>query len=276
MTRHHTRYLAVLSEKGGVCKTTLAALLAMAAARDGLTVTAVDLDPRATLTKLLGAEPKDRGLSVDAIIGADRGDDLTGWGEQLRVASTWHDSLYVLPAERSLGNREKGADDLAERRLAAALDGMPGELVIIDTPPRPGGVLILSALALPRAGVLYAATLDQDGLDGIAEAWRTVATAERYMHSDLWTVGIALSRANLQLVDGRRCRDELVDAYGAEMVLSPAIAERVIVREARAAGDWVGNYAGGHEVAEQAHQLWETVRHRLDNHPAGRRKEHAS
>lgn len=273
---HHTRYLAVMSEKGGVCKTTIAALLAMAAARDGLTVTAVDLDPRATLTKLLGAAPKERGLSVDAIIGADRGDDLAGWGEQLRVPSSWHESLYVLPAERSLGNRERGADEFAERRLAAALDGMPGELVIVDTPPRPGGVLILSALALPNAGVLYAATLDQDGLDGVAEAWRTVSTAGRYMHSDLWTVGIALARADYRLVDARRCREEFVSSYGRELVLSPALAERVIVREARAADDWVGNYAGGQEVAAQAHDLWEAIRQRLDQHTAGRRKEHAS
>lgn len=272
----HTRYLVVMSEKGGVCKTTLSALLAMAAARAGLIVTVVDLDPRATLTKVLGAVPKERGLSVDAIIGADRSDDVTGWGEQLRVPSTWHENLYVLPAERALGNREKGADDFAERRLAEALDGMPGELVIVDTPPRPGGTLIKSAVRLPRAGVLYATTLDQDGLDGVAEAWRTVSIAEDFNKVGVWTVGIAISRADYRLVDARRCREELVSTYGADLVLSPALADRVIVREARAADDWVGNYAGGQETAAQANDLWEVIRQRLDQHPAGRRKERTS
>src|ERR1700761_2282849 len=106
--------VVVLSAKGGVGKTTTTALLAMAAAQAGLQVTAVDLDPRATLTKVLGAQHKP-GYSVDAILAAE--DDPTGWGAQLRVPSSWHERLQVLPAERNLGNREKGSPDHAERRL---------------------------------------------------------------------------------------------------------------------------------------------------------------
>lgn len=252
--------LALLSEKGGINKTTLAALLAMAAARQGMLVTAVDLDPRATLTKLLGAEPKERGLSVDAIIGAEPGTDLAGWGEQLRVPSSWHDRLLVLPSERNLANRERSPFDHAEYLLAQALEGMPGDLVIVDTPPRAGGVLILSALALPRVNVVYAAALDQDGLDGIAEAWRSVQLAARHTNEGLRTLGIAVSRADVRRVEDRRVRDELHEAYPG-LLFDAMIAERVVVREARAACDWVGYYAP--DIAEQADQLWGEVARRL-------------
>lgn len=253
--------VVVLSGKGGVGKTTTTALLAMAAARAGVEVTAVDLDPRATLTKTLAAEHQP-GYSVDAILATE--DDPSGWGAQLRVRSPWHERLYVLPSERSLGNREKGSPDHAERRLGAALEGMPGDLVIVDTPPRPGGVLLLSALALPRAAVLYSTTLDQDGLDGIAEGWRAVETARRYTNPDLTTLGITATRAELRHLDAQRCRDELWSIYGTNTVLMPMLPERVIVREARAACDWVGHYPpAGAEIAGLVEMLWQHIADRL-------------
>jgi chromosome partitioning protein len=251
--------ITVVSEKGGVAKTTLAALLAMAAAQAGRTVTAADLDPRATLTTLLGANFKP-GYSVDAILAAD---DPKGWAAQLQVPSTWHERLRVLPSERSLGNREKAPADHAEHRLADACRGLDADLLIVDTPPRPGGVLLLSGLALPAASVLYASTLDQDGLEGIAQGWRTVEAAKRFTNPDLTTLGIAISRADYRMVDARRCREELWSIYGADMLLMPMIPERVIVREARAACDWVGNYPAGVEIAELAGMLWTHIEQRL-------------
>jgi chromosome partitioning protein len=250
--------IAVASGKGGVAKTTLTALLAMAAARRGRRVTAVDLDPRATLTKLLGAADKFKpGFSSDAILAAT---DPSGWAAELRVPSTWHENLGVLPAERSLGNREKGSDDYAEHRLAMSLKGLETDLVIVDTPPRPGGLLIQSALHLEDVRVLYAATPDQDGLDGVAEGWETVDKAKTHGNPSLETIGVALSRVNEQLVDVRRCRDELLEIYG-DLVLRPFIPERVMVREARAACEWVGHYED--VVSTAVDMLWQALDKRL-------------
>src|SRR5579863_6344739 len=134
--------IVVYSEKGGVGKTFFSLMLGMAAARSGLAVAAVDLDPRATLTEVAGAEFR-AGMSTDAILAAD---DPEGWAAELLVPSSWHPNLRVLPSERSLGNRERAAADHAEHRLASSLAGLAADVVIVDTPPRPGGVLVLSAL----------------------------------------------------------------------------------------------------------------------------------
>ena len=50
--------IAVFNQKGGVGKTTTALNLAAAAARNGHTVTLIDLDPQAHLTSILGVPPE--------------------------------------------------------------------------------------------------------------------------------------------------------------------------------------------------------------------------
>lgn len=255
------RTLVLTSEKGGVAKSTVAALIAAAAARRGVSVTAVDLDPRATLTGLMRAEFRP-GYSVDAILAAE---DPTGWAGELRVPCGWDGfgGLSLLPSERSLGNRERAREDHAEHRLGRSLQGLDADLVVVDTPPRAGGVLVLSALALPDARVIYATTPDQDGLDGIAQGWATVGQAREYLNAGLRALGIAVSRVDERLVDARRCLRELGEIYG-DLVLSPVLPERVAVREARAAADWVGHYTTGAEIAARADQLWQSISGRLE------------
>jgi chromosome partitioning protein len=250
--------LVVYSEKGGVGKTTLTALMAMAAATAGLNVAAVDMDPRATLTEVMRAEFAP-GMTVDAILAAE---DPEGWAAELLVPSAWHPRLRVLPSERSLGNREGARVDHAEHRLATALTGVDADLVIVDTPPRPGGVLVLSALAVPGARVLYSATPDQDGLDGIAQGHKTVEAARKWTNPKLDVLGIAITRVDERTVDARRCLDEARTIYDG-LVLEPVLPERVIVREARAACDWPGNYERGAELAKLTDDLWTNVRGRL-------------
>ena len=253
--------LVFLSEKGGVGKTTLAALIAAAAARDGLDVTCADLDPRATLTVAMQADTlHDAGMSMDAILAEE---EPYGWGDQLRVPTSWMDNLRIIPAERSLANREKNPADHAEHRLARAVEDMPTDVLIVDTPARTSGVLLLSALALPDAHVIYACTPDQDGMEGIAQGWRTVEAAQKYTNASLSMLGIGLTRYDHRTVEARRVKAELEEIYDG-LLLDPPLPERVIVREARAACDWVGNYEAGTVVADAAHALWTGIRGKID------------
>lgn len=252
--------LTIHSEKGGVGKTTLAAHLAMAAVRAGRAVTVVDLDPRATLTGLLDVthEP---GYSTNAILAAD--ERPTGWGKALRVPSPWAPNrLYVIPAERGLGNREEHPSPNAGANLAAAFEGLPTDLVIVDTPPRPGGPLVRAGLALPSARVVWAATPDQDGLDGVAHSWGTVERIRESANPSLAAVGIVVSRYDGRTLDARRCAGELITTYG-PLVLAPAIPERVIVRSARAASEWAGHYPDGASIRDAVDALWDQLAVRL-------------
>lgn len=249
--------LVLHSEKGGCGKTTLAALLAMAAVRDGRRVTTVDLDPRATLTRLLGVE-FEPGYSTDAILAAE---NPTRWGRQLRVPSPWApERLFCIPAERGLGNREQHPDSDGENRLAQALKGLPGDLTIVDTPPRPGGHLVRIALALPRARVVWAATPDQDGLDGIANSWATLEHIRATSNRTAAALGIAVTRYDARTTDARRSALDMARIYDG-LVLAPSLPERVIVRDARAADEWAGRYSA--DIRDAADQLWVQLRGRL-------------
>jgi chromosome partitioning protein len=152
----------VYSEAGGVSKTTTAVSLAMVGALMGKQVVLVDLDPRAAATKWFGVEPADRGLHVGAILGAD--EMPTGWAKSLAVQSDWHPNIRVIPSARSVSNREADRADHMELRLAASLEGLDADIVVIDCPNRQGGPLILSALNASDT-VVYAASPNTDGVD---------------------------------------------------------------------------------------------------------------
>ena len=58
--------------------------------------------------------------------------------------------------------------------------------------------------------------------------------------------------------DSRRVMEISDDQYG-ELLLRPMIAERVVVKEARAAGDFYGWYPAGERIYESYKQIAEQV-----------------
>ena len=171
--------LANYSEKGGVGKTSISAGVAAVAADRGMRVLAVDLDPRATLTKELGVESPARTLNDLLYVDQDGpppGDPAELVHDALVPAgSRWPEAVRVLPSERPLGRREIDGTPGLELRLRRALDGLRGDvdLVVMDCPPRAGGRLVGSAL-IAATHVLIPATLTEDGYDGASEALRSI------------------------------------------------------------------------------------------------------
>lgn len=153
----HLQVLAVTNFKGGSGKTTTSAHLAQFLALQGYRVLAVDLDPQASLSALLGVLPETDVKANETLYAAIRYDD-----QRRRLADvirpTYFDGLHLVPGNLELMEFEhttpKALTDPGRReggiffaRVAQALDSVSDEydIVVIDCPPQLG-FLTLSGL----------------------------------------------------------------------------------------------------------------------------------
>ena len=149
--------ISITNFKGGSGKTTSAVHLSQYLALRGYRVLAIDLDPQASLSSLLGFQPEFDLLANETLYGAVRYDD-----EQRPIAkiirSTYFHGLDVIPANlelmefehttpRILAQGGGRGEEFFFSRVRAALDEVEEnyDLVIIDCPPQLG-FLTLSAL----------------------------------------------------------------------------------------------------------------------------------
>lgn len=157
----HLQVIAVANFKGGSGKTTTTAHLAQSLTLRGYRVLAIDLDPQASLSALLGVQPE---LDVDTdetLYGAIRYDDSRRpLGDVIR--HTYFTGLDLVPANlelmefehetpRALNKRRVG-EPLFFDRVAQAIESVEAsyDVVVIDCPPQLG-YLTLSALCASTA-----------------------------------------------------------------------------------------------------------------------------
>ncbi len=151
---------AIINQKGGVGKTTLAVNLAAGLALRGRKVLAVDLDAGAGLTTWL-----------DVPTEADVADFLLGNGPPGRYAVEVRPGLDVIPSAKAATVALEYDDailaDRERRRLKERLRGGRYDYIFLDTPP---GVNILTVNAIIAANGLIAPVLaDSLSLRGLAE-----------------------------------------------------------------------------------------------------------
>lgn len=153
----HLQVLAVTNFKGGSGKTTTSAHIAQYLALHGYRVLAVDLDPQASLSALLGVLPELDVRPNQTLYAAIRYDDER---RPLRdvVRPTYFEGLDLVPGNlelmefehatpRALTAGVKAGETLFFARVAAALDDVADnyDVVVIDCPPQLG-FLTLSGL----------------------------------------------------------------------------------------------------------------------------------
>lgn len=149
------RIVALVNRKGGSGKSTTTLNLAGALLESGLRTLVVDLDPQASLTRLLTSAAIERGI----------GSCISAPG--LPVADLIHATsagIDVLPGDRSieaaaLALADSPAGFLRLRRVLTPLAGYG--VVLLDTPPALGFALS-SALLAARWAILPTATTQQD------------------------------------------------------------------------------------------------------------------
>lgn len=161
----HLQVIAVTNFKGGSGKTTTSAHLAQHLALQGYRVLAVDLDPQASLSALLGFLPETDVLSNQTLYAAIRYDgDQRQLSEVIRP--TYFDGLDLVPGNLELMEFEhatpkalmaegRASDGLFFTRVARAFDSVADryDVVVIDCPPQLG-FLTLSGLCAATAMIV--------------------------------------------------------------------------------------------------------------------------
>jgi chromosome partitioning protein len=160
----HLQVIAVTNFKGGSGKTTTSAHLAQYLALQGYRVLALDLDPQASLSALLGVMPETDVGANETLYAAIRYDaERRPLSEVIRP--TYFDGLDLVPGNLELMEFEhttpkalaagQGGDGLFFTRIATAFDEVESryDVVVIDCPPQLG-FLTLSGLCAATGMVI--------------------------------------------------------------------------------------------------------------------------
>jgi len=241
--------LAVVNQKGGVGKTTVALGLASAAAHAGLRVAVVDLDPQANATT--GLAVWDAPTTVDDALAAERPGAVAG----VLVRSGWEvgdPAPDVAASTPRLAQREPqlATDPVgAQDRLRVAMTGLDHDLVIIDCPPSLGLLTVNGLFAADRALVVTEPSAWAS--DGVAQVTLTIERISARRPDPLALAGIVVNRLG-RTRDARYWHGQLADEHGDALLGS--IALRAAVAEAAAQSlpiHGLGTRAGAAEAAAE-------------------------
>ena len=187
------KIMAVVTQKGGVGKTTSAVNLASCLGEMGKKCLLVDIDPQGNATSGVGVDKRQVTRSTY--------DLLTGEADgTAAVMQTAFDNLWLIPASVALAGAEIEMVELPhrEKRLKAALAPCREnfDFIIIDCPPALG-LLTLNALVAADT-FLIPAQPEYYALEGLSQLIATVRQVKRLYNPTLELEGVLFT-----MYDGR-------------------------------------------------------------------------
>ena len=183
--------IAVLSQKGGTGKTTMARSLADVFGRVGLETLAVDADPQGNLSDY---------FDVDPAAQPTLGEVLTG---QAKAVDAIHGQ--VIPANLGLAEAELMLSGKMGRELtlrnALREAKRRYDVILIDCPPTLGLLTVNALCAADRA--LLSTEAEYFSLQGVEQALEVIELARENLNPELEVLGIVLNIANMRTKHAR-------------------------------------------------------------------------
>lgn len=218
------RVIAIAAQKGGAGKTTTAAAIAQGAIKRGHKALLIDLDGQGSLTRIVGADSTQAG-SYDLLRGAQAVELVQRIEGQPDIISG---NRYLFGADAELAGRGSNT------RLKAGLAGLNGyDLVILDTPPALGAVL-LNALTAAQE-VIIPLQIDPFATETINLLSDTIGKVKERFNPELTISGVLLTRYSLRTVLARDLREAIAEkckALGIP-IFQTTIRDGVAVKEAQ-------------------------------------------
>lgn len=242
-----TRVIAVLNQKGGVGKTTIASNLVHGLARKGYQVLAIDLDPQAQLTVSLGLF---RNYQMPGLEKA-----LVENEALSKVAYPVRDNLMLVPAGHGLSDIENLTTGGASRGLLLrnSLQGQVDnyDYVVIDCPPS-SGLLVVNAIFACRE-IIIPMTGDFLALQGISHLMGTLKNFENSLNHTLvqW---IVLSRFQARRRLSKEVKEKLISYFPGKLFRTE-ITESVSLAECPSFGKSIFEYQPNSRAAQQYETL---------------------
>lgn len=241
--------ISVLSLKGGVGKTSVALGLTGAAAKRGLKVLVIDLDPQGNATSILQA--RHGRANAATVLEHPTAESLQGaitktaWSfKEGRVDVVGSDS-ELIRFDAWTGKRT------FVPKLARAMKRLEGyDVVVIDCPPSLGA-LTREALAASNLAVVVT-TPSYFGAQGAERAIHEINEIRSSVNPDLRFAGIIVNRLREKTEEHRYRKRELMAIYGPGAVLKPSVPERVALQQAESTGEPISavKSAGARDVAK--------------------------
>lgn len=220
--------VAVLSQKGGVGKTTVVLGLASAAWDKDIKTLIVDLDAQANSTWALGVDPETDYLSsADAM---KRNQD--GSARNMVVHSGWGGSVDLLPASQQLIERD--ADNRiggAAKRLKRSLKGVREkyDIILFDCSPSLGLNTINALMASERA--LLAVEPSIFGIKGVGPVLNLLDDMWSMGNRKLDLAGVVLNKVPAVSSDAEVHIKDLKKIAGSTKVWKPYVPARVMINQ---------------------------------------------
>lgn len=242
-----------LNFKGGTGKSVLSANYGYRLAEYGLRVLMVDLDPQGHLTKCLGCDPKDSGMTLfDVIIGKEP--------LQRAIVSTHLSTLDLVPASLELSPVELSLTPLHAReyKLKRSLDTVKDlyDLMVLDAPPNIGLLNLNAILAVDDLFIPVLA--DFLSYDGLKILFETLASIEEDFSYSLENIHILLNRFNPSHGICLRSQEALRQHYS-QYLLRTVIRQNTTLSDATARQKSIFEYAPFSRAAEDIDRLVDEV-----------------
>jgi chromosome partitioning protein len=263
-----TDTVALLSQKGGVGKTTSTVNIGAGFAILGERVLLVDLDPQAHLTRALGITDSE----IDGTV-YDLLRDLAPIGETLvwrrlgaRVRFSNRDtevSVQVIPSNLRLAAAETALASVSGKEflLREALETASAEFdrILIDCPPSLGTLAINALVAANRA--LIPVQTEFFAPESLGKLKDVIDVAEIRFNPDLELAGIVATRFDGRKILNRAVVAEVKERFG-ELFFETIIRENIALAEAPSCGQDIFTYRPRSHGAEDYLSLCEEIMHR--------------